>query len=190
MANINWPLDPAADAEWEALFRKWFPMVHDFAMRLTQSNDARSQDIAQDTFIAARQKWGLVGKLDPTDQKSWLRGVAYKKFVDWLRLDERLGPLPDETADILQVPDDVCERAMDRADLQRCWQIMQQMPKKRFQVACFSIFFGMKDKEIADVLGIADGTVRSHLSQAKSYIKERLDELGLDSDEANPGMES
>ena len=196
------PIDPTANAAWEALYRRCSHMVYDYAMRLTQGNPGRSEDLMQDTFIAAYKKWDDVGKRAPIAQENWLRFVARKKFLDLVRLDSRFEPLTDLIADTLQVPDGFCEQVMGRAALRRCWQIMIQMPKQRFLVAYFSWLRGLKNKEVANLLGIKPVTVAVHLLHARRDIEKevgphmlpfslkRLDEPGPGSNQEDTGTES
>ena len=61
--------------------------------------------------------------------------------------------------------------------LERCWQIIKDMPERQHAVAVLRWQQGMKQSEIAAALGMAEKTVSVHLNRARRRL---MAELGRD----------
>ena len=58
--------------------------------------------------------------------------------------------------------------------LERCWQTIQALPPQQHAIAVMRWLLGMKNNEIAESLGIAEGTVAAHLSTVRGKLRASL----------------
>lgn len=130
-----------------------------------------SEDLAQETFLKAymaiRTFRGLSGF------KTWLYRIAYNEFYSWSRKrHEKLCPEDDHsTTPADSLPDDTPDSADTRMDVQKA--ICRLNEAERTAV----VLFYMEDrpvKEIAAIMSMPEGTVKSHLSRAKAHLAQLL----------------
>lgn len=65
---------------------------------------------------------------------------------------------------------DIHEEALTAIALQRCWTVIEQMPQQQHLAALLRWGKDMSIGEIAEVLGIAPGTVSAHLASARKRL--------------------
>ena len=85
-----------------------------------------------------------------------------------------------EDADFADSPETIIT-AEDGAD--GLLSLIRRMPPSYRDVLLLRCRYGMNDREIADVLGVHGGTVRTRLSRARAWLKEKLAEKEGKSDE-------
>lgn len=78
-----------------------------------------------------------------------------------------------ETADTANSPENIVT-AEDSAD--GLISLIRQMPPSYRDVLLLKCRYGMNDREIAQILGIHGGTVRTRLSRARAWMKKKLAE--------------
>ncbi len=159
----------------EELMNQYGEDVWRFAYFLTRSRDA-ADDIAQETFIVAYDR--MYAFRGEASAKSWLFGIARNKSLHVLRsaLFRRVRP-----TDIHELNETVTgsaasaeETAMRRMDADGVWQTVLKLRRKHREVLLMAYHYEMPIKEMADALGIAEGTVKSRLARAKQSLNKLL----------------
>ncbi|OGS55286.1 MAG: hypothetical protein A3J79_05540 [Elusimicrobia bacterium RIFOXYB2_FULL_62_6] len=158
--------------------------VYSLALRLT-GNAAAADDITQETFISAwKHRKGFRGE---SSLKTWLLRIAANKarsYWRWkkLRAWVGLGPRePDGEAPSLEelLPDDPAgrpEQAAAAAELERRVQAaISALPRCQGEVAALRAQ-GVKVAEVAEILGMAEGTVKAHWFEARKKLETALGE--------------
>ena len=139
-----------------------------YACVLTRGDRALADDLVQAAFEAAARAWGVLRCLAEEQRRSWLRATAANIAVSGFRreaaLRDRL-PRIEERYRKAQV--DISVLALSSIVLERCWQIIKDMPERQHAVAVLRWQQGMKQAEIAAALGIAEKTVSVHLNRAR-----------------------
>jgi len=155
----------------EALVRRHLRPAYAVALARTGSpHDA--EDVCQDAFIAALER--LATLRDPDRFEAWLLEIVRNRSLNLLRsrrvrseepIDEALarggGPNPERDA----------ERAALRDDLLTA---LAALDETRREVTLLHDVEGWRHAEIADRLGMPEGTVRYHLHEARKALRERL----------------
>lgn len=133
-------------------------------------NREDAEDAAQETYIRLMRQ--DVSKID--DPRLWLARVAWRVAIDRVRkhkhasLDEEGMP---EFADLRQGADD----ALLEAELQAKVETMiEALPTKLREVVRLSTVQEMTSADVAQVLGIPEGTVRTRMSRARDILREKL----------------
>jgi len=169
----------------EALVTRYGRSVYNMTYRLA-GNDADAKDLAQEAFIRV---FRALRSIDPAAHlEGWLHRIVTNLFIDMLRrrpkariesLDApvatlRGGEVGREIADERAHPEaDVVESQMD-AEVQRA--LMALHPELR-AVVVFSDIEGYAYEEIANVLQIPVGTVKSRLHRARRVLQAKLAHL-------------
>jgi RNA polymerase sigma-70 factor (ECF subfamily) len=126
-----------------------------------------AEDIAQETFVRALRQEHLV------NERSWLFTVATNLVRDEARKDIRrrrhLALLAEEQREAHEeAPDVVLERALDAADARRALDALAD----RDRHALLLREEGLDYTEIAEILGVAVGSVGTTLSRARRRLAE------------------
>lgn len=128
-------------------------------------------EIAQDTMLKAYRKWHEI-----TWHKSWVYKVAYQAYVRHVtRVDaEPFEEVPEPTP-LLPRPDQAETWAQQREIV----HLLRELPPRQRQVLALH-HDGWTTREIAELLGIGDATVRQNLHKARlaatRYITGRREE--------------
>lgn len=168
----DWPLAVEGDLEaFERVFDRHAGLIHGFVRRRTIDEDV-AEDIAAQVFLEAWRQRRKVELLDGS-LRSWLLGVASNLVRrHWRSLDRRNRavarlPLPNSVpdhADGIVEHLDTQQRLIDlRAEL-------DALPRKHVEVLLLWAWEELSYPEIAQVLGIPVGTVRSRLSRARKRL--------------------
>lgn len=182
--TVNTPTDEELLAEcvagqpegFELLVRRHSQELFRFLVRFT-GNAAAAEDIVQEAFLQVHLS---AGSFDRSRRfKPWLFTIAANKARDMMRSRSRRPEMPldaqvssgdeegqrflDFLADDSHVPSGDMERSEEQ-DLVRT--ILGKMPDHLKEVLVLSYYHRFPYKEIADILGVPLGTVKSRLHAA------------------------
>ncbi len=183
-------ITPHNAAELAACFQAHASRLFGHACVLARGDRALADDLVQAAFEAAARVWQTLRGLAEEQLRGWLRStlanIAASGFggeaafrdrrpqIEARYRDTRADPLeqaPSEQAPSEQAPS---EQALSAIALERYWQVIREMPKGQHVVAVLRWQLGMKEAEIAAVLGIAESTVSTQLRQARRNLIEQL----------------
>ena len=149
-----------------ALFDTASPGLFRLALSLVP-DAATAEDALQETFLFAMEE---ADRWDPTRPVvPWLAGILRLKVLEVRRRNAR-APRP-ERLPLPPAPDDPSLAAMDAEERERLLAAMQRLPEPYRGVALLRWRYGLEPGEIADVRGVAPGTVWSLLSRAVRRLK-------------------
>ena len=155
---------------YDILVTRHMKRAYSVAYRLLgQREDA--EDLVQDAFLTALEKIDTFQK--GRNFSPWFyrilvnRGLNSRKSRSLRRMDA----LPPEIVDASRSPLRDTERAELREKLKASLETLP--PRQKSIVELFELE-GFSSLEIAEVLGLSDGTVRWHLHQARAKLREAL----------------
>ena len=166
----------------EKLFNKYQKPVYNMLLRMLRSSDDAS-DLTQDTFIKAYRALGSLR--EEAIFYPWLRQIAVNLARNqWKRsgrvrmtsLDESQTTdegeeLSRELPDFTGNPEDL---AQDEELRRKIEQAVSTLSEDHRTVVTLHHLEGMPVAEIADLLGISVGTVKSRLSRARDQLHRKL----------------
>jgi RNA polymerase sigma-70 factor (ECF subfamily) len=156
-------------ADFEAAFQQHFPPVYRFIAR--RVGPALAEDLAAETFATA---YRLRVSFDPgrASLRSWLYGIAtnlvrnhWRAEQHLLALDARLIP----EVDLSGGPEAVDDRVTAAMLAPRLAAGLARLTRDQRDVLLLSAWAELSHEEIAAVLGIAPGTVRSRAECMRSH---------------------
>jgi RNA polymerase sigma-70 factor (ECF subfamily) len=150
----------------ERLFTTYHAMLVRYLTRRLGDRDW-ADEIAQETFVRALRQDEIV------NERSWLFAVANNLVRDEARKDMRrrrhLELLAAEQRDAqVEAPDIAMERALDAADARRALDALAERDRQ----ALLLREEGLDYPEIAEILGVAVGSVGTTLSRARRRLAE------------------
>lgn len=154
----------------DGLARRWTPRLVRYAARVLGGSDSAeaARDVVQETWVGAIR--GLRGLRDPAQFPAWIYGIATRKCADAIRANTRRRRLDGEVAGESSGP---VENPASEQHLDLATAIRGLPPIHR---AVVHLFYReeLSVEEIAAVLGIPAGTVKSRLHHARDALKHRL----------------
>lgn len=139
-----------------------------------------AEDLVQDTFIEILQT--IDGLNEPAAFVTWSRQIAYHRCTAYFR--KRHDLLADENEDGQTVFDTIAEdraefipdEALDKEDLKQTIHAMiAELPMEQRSAIMMRYFDEISVKEIADIQGVSEGTVKSRLNYGRKAIKEAVE---------------
>jgi RNA polymerase sigma-70 factor (sigma-E family) len=155
--------------EFDEFARGQLPGVVRFAAALTGDSQL-AQDLVQDVMVRAYLKWARVSRTDRPDL--YLRKMVVNGYLSWRRrwyqrTMRTVGELPDRSDATTADP---TGRITDRAELAG---LLAGLGRQQQAAIVLRFYEDLTDTEIAEVLGCAPATVRSHISRGLSALRVR-----------------
>jgi RNA polymerase sigma-70 factor, ECF subfamily len=157
-----------------ALYRTYSGELYGFA--LSRLGDrGLAEEVVQDVFTRV---WRHAGDYDAArgSVRTWLYGIARNAIVDLERHRARRPPLSarDPEPEAAASADEPIERALLR------WQVqsaLERLTPEHREVVRLAHLGGLSVREIADLLGLPAGTVKSRTFYALQNLRLALDEM-------------
>ncbi len=156
------------------LVERWNPALWHYVQRMVGDEDEAS-DALQDIWIRILR--GLPALREPARIRPWLFGIARRALMDRLRRSYGRAELPNAVLDESPAPEP------DHAlldDLDEMREELSAMPILEREVIVLFYLDELPLAQVADVLGIPEGTVKSRLFRARKTLRERLEMKGTD----------
>ena len=139
-------------------------MIRTFLFRLCR-NRALADDLAQDTFLRAHQKWE---QASGGSQKAWLFKIAYRIFLDHVRKDKRRRGLTEAAPPPGEIDPPLVRPVGMQMDIERA---MDSLPDSQRACVMLCLAYGFSHSEASAALNLPLGTVKSHVARGKSVLK-------------------
>jgi len=146
-----------------ALYRAHTPALYALALRLTGGDEGEAEDLVQESWVRALT--ALRSFRGQSALRSWLCGVLVNVRRGRIRVDWRTIDAPDaEPLAEATSPDDAI-------DLERA---IATLPDGARDVYVLHDVEGYTHREIANLLGIVEGTSKSQLNRARVLLRSSL----------------
>ena len=153
------------------------------ALRLT-GNPADADDLVQETMLKAYRAWDQYEK--GTNAKGWLLTILRNSFINEYRRRSR----HPETVDVDTIEpfavlseeqeEDAHTRFFDQIVDEEVQRAIDGLPEAFREALVLSDVEGMGYQEIAGILGVPVGTVKSRLFRARQLLKKKLYEYAVE----------
>jgi RNA polymerase sigma-70 factor, ECF subfamily len=169
--------------DFDQALRDYGPRIYTLAVRLT-GNAADGQDLAQETFVKAYKNLNRFrGESDfgtwvyRICVNLWKNRVKYEKrrfFFRHFSLDSRGDPADPAPLD-LPAQDPPMDKSLETQERQRIVQdALQRLDPEDRAVLVLRDMEDRSYEDIADLLGVPLGTVKSRLARSREKLKDRL----------------
>jgi RNA polymerase sigma-70 factor (ECF subfamily) len=168
------------------LLGRWSERLYAFCYRHVREEDA-SRDVVQDCFVRVVRNAGTFRA--EARFSTWLFTIARNLCLDRARrmkfrrttsLDAPLGDDPEGATLMERVADDkplADVRTDDRRFSARLDAALATLPEEQREVFLMRELDGLKFREVADVLGIPENTVKSRMRYALEGLRRQLGDL-------------
>jgi RNA polymerase sigma-70 factor (ECF subfamily) len=154
----------------EELVRSWEKRLFFYVRRLV--------DDEQDAWQMLQQTWvkvlrGIKKLRQPRKLPAWLYGIAHNTAIDHLRTKHSEQVLIEDNADVSNIED--CNSTLIFDDVEQVYYGLGRISLPHREVLTLFFLQDLSTDEIAQVLGISIGTVKSRLYYAKRALKAILE---------------
>jgi RNA polymerase sigma factor (sigma-70 family) len=164
------------DSGLREVYDQFASFVYGLALRVI--GDARAaEDVSQDVFVCF---WERPAAFDPErgSLRTWLGTLAHRRAVDYVRREEaRRRRAEREAARAISLPD-VDEMATALLAAERVRAAIDQLPFEQRRAVYLAYFDGKTYRQVAEVLGIPEGTAKSRLRLGLRRIADALQAEG------------
>jgi RNA polymerase sigma-70 factor (ECF subfamily) len=160
-----------AELQFDQVVTEHYAMLYRFALSLTR-NEAESLDLTQQTFYIWATKGGQLR--DASKLKSWLCTTLYREFLGDRRHAQRF-PQVDISLVEAELPPVEAE-AVGKMDAALVMEALLEVDE--IHRAPLMLFY-IEDRsyqEIAEIVGVAPGTVMSRLARGKQQLRRIISE--------------
>ena len=155
------------EREWEALLRENAPLAYRVARGVLR-NDAEAEDVAQEALLRAYRRFGRLR--ERAKFRSWLVRISFRLALDRLRSIKRRQQREAEW-----VLENTRAYSGSSSEFQRHLDVaLGELSGKQRLVLLLAAMEGHTLEEVATLLGIPLGTVKSRLFFAKRELAEKL----------------
>jgi len=158
------PLELDADPGFDAVYRREYPALIAVATALA-GDDA--EDLVQDVMVRALTRWDKVGRLERPGgwchrvlvnlcRSRWRRRATEARFFARLRREEHTTAGPTAAG----------------IDF---WRAVRSLPERPRSVVALHYAGDLSVADVASILEVPEGTVRSDLSRARVLLRQQLE---------------
>lgn len=180
MNDISTLVRKAREGDKEAfsiIYERHYQAMYHYALHLCQYNHADAQEVVQDAFLSAFERLDQLQKLEYFPL--WLKKIVHSKCIRLfynnkeITLDSFEGNLNGfEEQRIEFVPHKYIENEMEAQILHT---MVRELTEKQQQIITYFYFEQRSINEIAQLLNISKGTVKSRVFEARRALKKRVD---------------
>lgn len=157
----------ARDVEFEQYMAARQPSLLRTAYLLTGDRHS-AEDLVQTSLAKLYLAWDKVQRRELVD--GYVRRIMVNEHNSlWRRAWKRKEVTTDEVPDYVGVLD-----RHDHGERSALWEFVQTLPRKQRAVVVLRYYEDLSEAEVADILGISVGTVKSQSSRALAALRERV----------------
>lgn len=136
------------------------------------------EDVVSDSCVALINHLDDLRTLPEEAQRRYIAAVTRSRAIDFCRRRHRenLLHMPVDDGYMQRLPDDesIEKKVLLLEELRQIRALLHTLPAREQDILRMKYHQGMKHKEIAQELGIAESTVTTHLLRARSRLKAAL----------------
>jgi len=160
------------------VYDQFASFVYGLALRVI--GDARAaEDVSQDVFVCI---WQRPEAFDPQrgSLRTWLGTLTHRRAVDYVRREEARRRRAEREASRAVTTPDVEEMATALVTAERVRAALDVLPTEQRRAIQLAYFEGKTYRQVAEVLGIPEGTAKSRLRLGLRRIAAALEAEGAE----------
>lgn len=168
----------ADKGEFESIAMLYLDTVYRAAVALC-GNRAEAEDLAQATFLKAFEQFGSFKK--GTNCKAWLLTILRNKWIDRIRHKNVVGEVLPIEENIIGEPQrneqttwSNCQDLLENFSDEQVVRALKELPDEKRLTLFLIDVEQLNQEEVAEIMDVAVGTVKSRTSRARAVLKEKL----------------
>ncbi|MBK5331488.1 MAG: ECF RNA polymerase sigma factor SigK [Ilumatobacteraceae bacterium] len=151
------------------------PLLHGVVLKVVR-DPAHSEEVTQEAFI---ELWKLAPRYDASrgSVRSWATTLAHRRAIDRVRSEQSSRNRTDREAHTRPIQsNDVAEQVVANIDGTRVRKALERLTEIQRQAVELAYFGGHSYREVAVLLGVAEGTIKTRIRDGLIRLR---DELGV-----------
>lgn len=168
------------ESDFRHIFQELYPGIYYYASTLIDEREAK--DIAQDAFVELWKRQSSVEDIDHA--KALLYKIIYTRALNFIRHRNvvlkysKAYDLESQELEYYHPDHNDVIKHIESKELGHMLNVcIQKLPEKCRKAFTLSYMYGMKNKEIADIMEISVRTVDTHIYKALQFLRKELDFL-------------
>jgi RNA polymerase sigma-70 factor (ECF subfamily) len=164
--------DQSAFAE---LYDALAPLLHGVVLKVVR-DPAQSEEVTQEAFI---ELWRLAPRFDDSrgSVRAWAATLAHRRAIDRVRSEQSGRDRTEREAQKRPIQtNDVAEQVVANIDGTRVRKALERLTEIQRQAVELAYFGGHSYREVAVLLGVAEGTIKTRIRDGMIRLR---DELGV-----------
>lgn len=150
------------------LYEKFAPKMYGICMRYA-ANGEDAKDILQDGFIKVFKNLGKF--LGTGSFEGWMRRIFVNTAIEHYRKRNDVYAINEQQHEHIQDQEISALDALEAADIIK---LISELPNGYRTVFNLFAVEGFSHKEIAEMMGISEGTSKSQFARSKAWLKEKI----------------
>jgi len=151
------------------LVNRWEPRLYYYLRRIIEDENA-VWDILQETWLSVFQ--GIRKLKDPLRFPAWLYQISHNKAVGFLRKENKYTQMTNEQMAKYCENNTAISVVEEQAELVH--ELLGKLKLSHREVLTLYFLEGFSMREMAQIIGVSEGTVKSRLYYAKNKLCEAL----------------
>jgi len=173
------------DEAFAVLVRRHADLVYTVVLRVV-GNEDDADDVAQEAFVRAHRALGRFR--GDSKFSSWLYRIAVNRALTHLKkrkrrgatVDLASGPHIEAAVESVETGKDPASFVLDEEFRRQVREAVGELPPRYRAVVTLFYLEERSYKEVAEILGVPMGTLKTHLHRARSLLKDLLTERHLE----------
>jgi RNA polymerase sigma-70 factor, ECF subfamily len=162
-------VDHELEREFESRLTECSPLAFRVAFSVLRHRED-AEDVAQDALVRAHRNFHRLRQRDRF--RAWLVRTTWRLALDHRRSEGRRQVRQLEHGQLTAIGTDATAEACERAN--HLWEAIDALPDKLRMTLVLSAMEGHDIAEVARLLRLPEGTVKSRLFHARRQLQERL----------------
>jgi RNA polymerase sigma-70 factor (sigma-E family) len=130
-----------------------------------------AQDVVQEVLARAQVRWRRISEADSPE--AYVRRMVLNEYLSWRRswAARNVHAVGERLVDIDDARGGVRDHAQGVVEADELWNRLAMLGRKQRAVLVLRYYEQLTDEAIADLLGCAPATVRSHASRALKTLR-------------------
>jgi RNA polymerase sigma-70 factor (ECF subfamily) len=158
-------------AAFDELVARWHVPLWQYVRRMADQNDI-ADELIQETWLRVLR--GIASLQEPAMLVPWMFGIARRVMFDRLRQKYRDETLLENALEDSQTPLGEFDDSERRHDIANVLDKLESLPLSQRELLTLYYLDELSVDEVAQVIGIPTGTVKSRLYHARNALRQSL----------------
>lgn len=153
------------------------PLVYNFALRMMNGNHQDAEDMAQEAFLRVYKS--LTGYKAEASFKTWVLRICKNVCLDEMRKRSVRVVAGEEVPEVVADSTDVQGEVIDNERREMLKNAINSLEGRAKMLIVMRDINGLSYKEISQITGLEQGTVKSALNRARKKLREIIGEQNI-----------
>ena len=164
------PIEPDPDDDFDAMFRAHYDRLVR-ALTIVSGDRETAADAVQEAFVRAHLRWRRIRHYE--DPVGWVRRVAVNRLRDDHRRAGRKQRAVERLSAQARPHASAADASVEHGSMD---EMLATLPRQQRLATALFYVEELSVAEVATALGLAEGTVKSHLHDARRRLRAALDD--------------